>query len=185
MASKAWILAALAPLVAGAATIGALAWARRRGFGGLGESQKSSCPYCGHEIVCDVAPNICNSYQAHSEIMKKLRKHRGGKTESIWVGILDARNRLMKLAEVARGSVNQAGIRPREFFAPAITSNAAAVFLVHNHPSGDTTPSPEDDDLTKRLVEAGKLLGIPVLDHLVVAKVGYYSFRDRGRIIGA
>jgi DNA repair protein RadC len=70
-------------------------------------------------------------------------------------------------------------VHPREVFQPAVRDSAAAVILVHNHPSGDPTPSPEDVQLTERLVEAGRILGIRVLDHVVVALGGYASLMDR------
>ena len=73
-------------------------------------------------------------------------------------------------------------VHPREVFAPLVRGHAAAVILVHNHPSADVTPSPEDIDLTDRLAKAGRLLGIHVLDHLVIGRDGYYSFRDDGKI---
>ena len=83
-------------------------------------------------------------------------------------------------AEVSRGSLNQSLVHPREVFAPAIRESAAAILVVHNHPSGDPTPSREDREVTTRLVEAGDLLGVPLLDHVVVADEGYQSFADRG-----
>ncbi len=76
------------------------------------------------------------------------------------------------------GSLNANIVHPREVFRPAITRGAAAIILVHNHPSGDVTPSREDLNLTARLVEAGRLLGIEVLDHLIVAESRYLSFRS-------
>jgi DNA repair protein RadC len=95
---------------------------------------------------------------------------------------LDARNRPLSRHLVAQGSLASCMVHPREVFAPLVRRRAAAAILVHNHPSGDPTPSPEDERLTERLVEAGRLLGIAVLDHLVVARDGYYSFRDAGRV---
>ena len=70
-------------------------------------------------------------------------------------------------------------MHPREVFQPAVRDSAAGVILVHNHPSGDPTPSPEDVQLTERLVEAGRILGIRVLDHVVVAQAGWASVMDR------
>jgi DNA repair protein RadC len=71
-------------------------------------------------------------------------------------------------------------VHPRDVFYPAIKANAASIILVHNHPSGDPEPSTDDIELTNRLSDAGKLLGIAVLDHLVVAKRGYVSLKERG-----
>jgi DNA repair protein RadC len=95
---------------------------------------------------------------------------------------LDARNRPASRHLVAQGSLATCVVHPREVFAPLVRRRAAAAILVHNHPSGDPAPSPEDERLTDRLVAAGSLLGIPVLDHLIVARLGYFSFRDAGRL---
>jgi DNA repair protein RadC len=97
---------------------------------------------------------------------------------------LDARNRPASRHLVAQGSLATCVVHPREVFAPLVRRRAAAAILVHNHPSGDPAPSPEDERLTERLASAGALLGIPVLDHLIVARHGYYSFRDAGRLPG-
>ncbi|MCL4473812.1 MAG: DNA repair protein RadC [Actinobacteria bacterium] len=91
---------------------------------------------------------------------------------------LNARNVVIHEEIVSVGSLNANIVHPREVFRPAITRGAAAIILAHNHPSGDVTPSREDLNLTARLVEAGRLLGIEVLDHLIVAESRYLSFRS-------
>ena len=95
--------------------------------------------------------------------------------------LLNARNEVIREITVAVGCLTGSLVHPREVFQPAVRDSAAAVILVHNHPSGDPTPSPEDVQLTERLVEAGRILGIRVLDHVVVAHGGYVSLMDRGR----
>lgn len=95
--------------------------------------------------------------------------------ESFWVLMLDVRGRLLGEECVAIGTLSACLVHPREIFAPALRLRAAQVILVHNHPSGDTTPSAEDLELTERLTEAGQLLGIPVLDHVIVARSGHRS----------
>jgi DNA repair protein RadC len=80
----------------------------------------------------------------------------------------------------SQGTLTASLVHPREVFAPALREPAAAIVLVHNHPSGDPTPSREDHEVTARLAAAGELLGIPVLDHVVVAEQGYVSLRDSG-----
>ena len=95
---------------------------------------------------------------------------------------LNARNVIIHEETVSIGSLNASIVHPREVFRPAITRSAAAVILVHNHPSGDVTPSQEDLNLTSRLVEAGLLLGIEVLDHLIIAENRYLSFRSESYI---
>jgi DNA repair protein RadC len=79
---------------------------------------------------------------------------------------------------VSQGTLTASLVHPREVFRPALRESAAAVVLVHNHPSGDPTPSREDIEITERLMRAGELLGVPVLDHVVVAERGYRSLRD-------
>jgi DNA repair protein RadC len=95
---------------------------------------------------------------------------------------VDIRNGLLDVVECARGSVIGVEIHPREVFRPLVRMAAAGAVLVHNHPSGDPTPSAEDVELTRRLREAGALLGIPVIDHVVV---GDGSFRSIAEWIGA
>ena len=81
---------------------------------------------------------------------------------------------------ISQGTLTASLVHPREVFRPALREAAAALVLVHNHPSGDPTPSPEDRAITARLDAAGRLLGIRVLDHVVVAERGYASLRDLG-----
>ena len=83
---------------------------------------------------------------------------------------------------VTRGILDASVVHPREVFAPALAESAAAVILVHNHPSGDPTPSPADREVTQQLLEAGRILGIPVRDHVVVGNGRFISFLDRGLI---
>jgi DNA repair protein RadC len=84
--------------------------------------------------------------------------------------------------KVAIGGLNVAALQPREVFGPALTLGAAAVILAHNHPSGDPTPSPEDLAVTRHLQEAGRLLGVEVLDHLVVSAERFRSLREGGAL---
>lgn len=93
---------------------------------------------------------------------------------------LDGAHHIVSRAVLSSGAANAAGIHPRELFQPAILSGACAIAVGHSHPSGDCTPSPEDKAVTKRLIEAGKLLGIPILDHVIVSDSDYYSFLEGG-----
>ncbi len=98
--------------------------------------------------------------------------------------LLDGRNRVMRQSRVSQGTLNASLVHPREVFRSAVREAAAALVLVHNHPSGDPTPSREDLEITDRLVEAGGVLGIRVLDHVVIADGRFYSFRERGQLEG-
>ena len=95
---------------------------------------------------------------------------------------LNARRQLIHLETVSIGTLSASLVHPREVFSPAIAHAAAAVVAVHNHPSGDSTPSSEDRDVTRRLQRAGELLGIPLADHVVVSASGFFSFRVHGLI---
>lgn len=106
--------------------------------------------------------------------------------EQFWVLLLNGRNRAIGINLVSIGALTATLVHPREVMKPAILSNAAAIVLVHNHPSGDPAPSPEDIALTQRLWAAGELLGIRVLDHVVVgAEDAYCSLADQGVLGGA
>jgi DNA repair protein RadC len=94
--------------------------------------------------------------------------------------LLDAKHRKLRDVRVSEGSLTASIVHPREVFAPAIRDGAAAMILVHNHPSGDPAPSSEDVALTRRLREAGELLGIRVLDHVIVGAETHFSFADSG-----
>jgi len=100
--------------------------------------------------------------------------------EKFIVLFLDARNRVTGSEIVGVGTLNASLVHPREVFKAAILKSAAAVILAHNHPSGDVTPSRDDLDLTDRLVKAGQIIGIDVLDHLIIGGDEFLSFKERG-----
>ncbi len=102
------------------------------------------------------------------------------KRESFWCVLLDGRNRVLAKIRVSQGSLGASIVHPRECFRDAVREAAAAVLFVHNHPSGDPTPSAEDRRTTDKLRRAGELMGIPVLDHVVVGRGRYWSFADNG-----
>lgn len=98
--------------------------------------------------------------------------------EELWILILDTRNRHLRTEQLTRGSLNSSTIRPAEVFRSAIRLNAASLIVVHNHPSGDPSPSPEDIHLTRVLIEAGNMLEMPVVDHIVVGERGIVSIKS-------
>jgi DNA repair protein RadC len=103
---------------------------------------------------------------------------RRARREQVVVLLLDARHRPIKLETVAVGTINASRLQPCDVFGPALRSDAVAVIIGHNHPSGDPAPSRADRAVTTALRSAGALLGIPVLDHLIVARRGHHSFRE-------
>jgi DNA repair protein RadC len=100
--------------------------------------------------------------------------------EYFLVLLLDGKNRIIRRVQVSEGSLNQSIVHPREVFSQAVKESAAAVILVHNHPTGDPTPSQEDIAITRRLKEAGEIMGIRVLDHIIIGDGEYLSFVERG-----
>lgn len=100
--------------------------------------------------------------------------------ENLWVILTDTRNRVIGIERLYQGSLNASTVRVGELFRAAIIRNAASILVVHNHPSGDPTPSPEDIGLTRAVVQSGRLLDIQVLDHLVIGRGRYVSLKERG-----
>jgi len=94
--------------------------------------------------------------------------------------ILNSKHKIVAVHEISRGTLNRSILHPREVFKPAVLHNAAAIICFHNHPSGDTEPSKDDIEATKRLIEAGKIMGIEILDHIIVGDDGYVSLKKMG-----
>jgi len=126
--------------------------------------------------VDDSVPVVTGPESAYALVRDLGRKKR----EHFVALYLNARNALISRETISIGSINASLVHPREVFHPAIRDLAANLIVAHNHPSGDTTPSREDVDLTRRLVKAGELMGVEVLDHLVVAERGFTSLKTRG-----
>jgi DNA repair protein RadC len=104
----------------------------------------------------------------------------GADREHLVLITLDMKNVINSISTVSIGSINSSIVHPREVFKPAILSNAASIILAHNHPSGDTNPSKEDINITQRIKEGGKLLGIDLLDHLIIGDDNYTSLKEKG-----
>jgi DNA repair protein RadC len=123
------------------------------------------------------SPELAN--QLVGPEMRRLRK------ESLRVILLDTRYHLIRVEEISLGSINESIAHPRDVFRPAVISSAYAVIVVHNHPSGDASPSQTDHSLTRRLAEAAELLQIKLLDHIIIGapsegNPGYFSFKEAG-----
>jgi DNA repair protein RadC len=117
--------------------------------------------------------------EAYKSMQSKLS---GKKKEHFYILCLNTRGRVNDTRQVSIGNLDSSLVHPREVFKDAISTYASTVIFVHNHPSGDLEPSAEDIHLTKRLVEAGELLGIPVIDHIIVSDRGYTSLKSRNFI---
>ena len=126
-------------------------------------------------------PLVKSPADAANLVMEDLR-HRD--KEHFQALFLDTRNRVTAVTTISIGSLSQNVVHPREVFKQAIARSSAAMIVCHNHPSGDLSPSEEDRALTNRLVEAGKLLGIPVLDHIIIGAEGFLSLKERGLMEG-
>ncbi len=115
------------------------------------------------------------------EVVSLVRgRLKGKKKEHFLALLLDTRNQLIKVSEISVGSLDTSIVHPREVFKEAISASAASVIFAHNHPSGDPEPSEDDIRLTKRLAEAGEVVGIDVLDHIIICDKGYLSLKGKG-----
>ncbi len=122
-------------------------------------------------------PAIHRPADAASLVMDDLRFR---ETEHFWVLLLNTRHEVLDRIELTHGGLASSPVHPREVFKAAVRTSAAAVILVHNHPSGDPTPSRADLAMTARLCRAARVMGIPILDHLIVGDSRYVSLRERG-----
>jgi DNA repair protein RadC len=138
-------------------------------------------------IVREVSPDLASSFAARPAIRGTddaaayLTPRLASEEVEVFVALLlDAQHRVIAAQEITRGLVNSSLVHPREVFRLAIAMNASAVIVAHNHPSGVLTPSIEDRQVTRQLIEAGVLLGIPVHDHLIIGLTGHLSFLQEG-----
>ncbi|MFR6472233.1 MAG: JAB domain-containing protein [Turicibacter sanguinis] len=120
---------------------------------------------------------ILSPKDAYEMIKEQLE---GLDREQFIIACLNTKNEPTNITVVSVGSLNKAIVHPREVFKTAILSNAASIMAFHNHPSGETTPSQQDIQLTKRLYEAGELLGIKLLDHLIIGDGSFTSLKEKG-----
>jgi len=118
-----------------------------------------------------------NSADVYAHFRERLASER---RERFYAILLDNKHRKIKEIAVSEGSLTASLVHPRDVFACVVRESAAAVIFVHNHPSGDPTPSPEDVEITRRLRQAGDLMGVRVLDHIVIGRGRYVSFADDG-----
>jgi len=126
--------------------------------------------------------NIENSPRLSSalDVFQTYRDRFKGEPQEHFIALLlNSKNRVIKEVLVSKGSLNASVVHPREVFAPAIKERACSILVIHNHPSGDPSPSREDIDITKRLKETGELIGIQMLDHVIIGGSDFFSFKER------
>ena len=151
-------------------------------YSGLGPAKACEIVACfelGKRLLKDKKAEI---YLKPKEIWEELKDLRDHKKEHFVIFYLDSRNQEIKREIISVGSLNANLVHPREVFEPAVKHLAAQIILAHNHPSGDPEPSEDDLEITKRLTESGKILGIEVVDHIIVAKDGFLSFKEKNLI---
>jgi DNA repair protein RadC len=143
-------------------------------------------------IALELGREVCSNplragerYSSSSEIYHRYRaRFFSAKREHFFTLNLTSKNQLIREVVISVGSLNVSVVHPREVFSFAVRDSASAIIILHNHPSGDPAPSREDRECTKRLVDAGKILGIRVLDHIVLGHDYYYSFADASQLDG-
>lgn len=150
------------------------------GIGEVKAAQLKAALELGRRLIIDspdAKPQISAPADAASLIMLDMSLL---EQEELWVLLLNTKNYVLGIVKVYRGSVNASMIRNAEIFREAVKRNASAIIVAHNHPSGDPTPSPEDVHATHQMVDTGKLLDIPVLDHLVIGNQRFVSLKEQG-----
>ena len=151
------------------------------GIGTAKAAQVKAAAELGRRLDRDVREKARVVLRSPEDVAAEVRSQlRGKKKEHFMVLCLDTRNRLINCRPVSIGSLDTSVVHPREVFREAVSSSAASVIFVHNHPSGDPEPSKEDIELTRRLVKAGEIMGIEVLDHIVVCDTTYLSLKAGG-----
>jgi DNA repair protein RadC len=155
---------------------------RIRGVGGARAAQVLAAVELGRRTLVRThadRPQLNTPRQLASYL---LPQHGSSPVEQFGIVLLDTKHRLLQIKLVSTGSLDSTVAHPREVFREAIAGRAAAIVLFHNHPSGDPRPSEDDLALTAQLVDAGQVVGIDVLDHLILADQRYYSFMEAGQL---
>lgn len=153
---------------------------RTKGIGPAKAVEIAACVELGRRLAAhteEARPVIHTPEDAAHLLLPELREAQKEHFKSL---LLDTKNRVVKMVTVSVGSLDASIVHPREVFKDAIAASAAGVIVAHNHPSGDPTPSPEDRQVTTRLVEAGKVLGIEVMDHMVIGDGRWVSLKRLG-----
>jgi len=150
-----------------------------KGIGPVKAGELIACFELGRRFLKDKAAALILSPR---EVWEELKDIRDNKKEHFVIFFLDTQNQEIKREIISVGILNSSLIHPREVFEPAIKNLASHIIIAHNHPSGSLEPSNEDIAVTKRLADAGSLLGIEILDHVIVTKTSYVSFKEQSLI---
>ena len=152
-----------------------------KGIGLAKASQIKAAYELANRVENYSAPEAKVLVRAPEDTVKLVQGRLKGKKKEYFLAVLlDTRSQLIKVAEISVGSLDSSIVHPREVFKEAIASSAASVILVHNHPSGDTEASEDDIQVTERLVEAGRVMGIDVLDHIIIGDKRFLSLKREG-----
>lgn len=151
-----------------------------KSFSGLGPAKSCEIVACFELSKRLLKGKISKLYFSPEDIWKELKDIRDKKKEHFVIFYLDSKNQEIKRDIVSIGSLNASVAHPREVFEPAVRNLSSQVILAHNHPSGCLDPSDNDIELVNKLVDAGNILGIEVLDHIIVTKNSFLSFNEKG-----
>ncbi|HSD10595.1 MAG TPA: DNA repair protein RadC [Candidatus Binatia bacterium] len=173
------LLSSLAGVVGlGRATVAELA--RQQGMGPASAAAVVAALELGRRAAC-TRVDRGGAFRTSLEVFEHFRGQLASLCKEVfYVVLLDAKHRKIREVRISEGSLTASIVHPREVFVPAVHDSAAAVILVHNHPSGDPAPSPEDLELTRRLRQAGEVVGVRVLDHIIIGGGAHFSFVDAG-----
>lgn len=153
-----------------------------KGLGNAKAAQMKAALELGRRLSCEHSPKgpaFSTGRDVHAYFAPRFA---GLRKEVFYSALLDAKNRVFQVERISEGTLTSSVIHPREAFRTAIRESAAAVIFVHNHPSGDPTPSRDDVAVTERLSSAGETIGIPVLDHVIVADDSFVSMLEQGHL---
>jgi len=148
------------------------------GIEGIGRTkacQIVSCFELGKRLLKN---KVISIVMTPKDVWNEMKEIRNNKKEYFVVFYLDSRNQLIKKEVISIGTLNSSLVHPREVFEPAVKNLTSQIIISHNHPSGENKPSEEDIKITQRLIEAGKILGIEIIDHVVVTSESYFSFQE-------
>lgn len=146
-----------------------------KGLGTVKAGEIVACLEFGRRILKDKKSVLLLSPK---DVWQELKDLRGLKKEHLIIFYLDSRNQEIKREIISVGTLNASLVHPREVFEPAVKHLASQIIVAHNHPSGEPQPSPADREVNKRLLEAGKILGIELIDNIIVTSGGFYSFKE-------